>query len=276
MGDGWSIYVSEGRGQLPDYWWNNHPSGLSTTVGPSGTNDVDDFAWRSGNLIAILANLKDNPHLVICPEATLPIEVAFNKGFGTVNAAWSGQFQGSTSTPICTLKSSKKKFINDSLDPQAGGYRVGSYGVSRYMYIPYNTKKTPPGPDPTIPASSVADANGNNVDAPCWGASITKVDRSAEVPMITDAVWPDLQDITEAGFSGSTVTLPIPPSDVGGSEASLGQGLHMYRMAIARHGYGINILFADGHAQWVALPDITTFHWYRGWVPYTWSNLPKH
>lgn len=255
LGQAWTIYLDESKGELPVYWWANHPAQVTSQT------DKDEFAWTQGNVFALLAGLKTNSNFLVCPEAKQPIESAFNKGFGTVNAAWSGEWQGSTGTPISTFKGATTKFENDTNTPKPGGYRIGSYAAMRWMYIP--TKKI----------NGIYYPNPNGA---VWGTHITQVKQSTEVPIFFDSVWPD-QDYVSQGTvtNGQVTTMPPPPSDVEGSEAEQGIGDHTYRVIIARHGYGINVCFADGHADWVNLRDLTTLHWRPDWVPYTWSTLPK-
>src|SRR5581483_9538907 len=109
-----------------------------------------------------------------------------------------------------------------------------------------------------------------------WGTKITDVKQSTEVPLFFDDIWCDQDSVNQGTInSNGQVTPPPPPTDVQGSEAEQGLGDHTYRMIIARHGYGINVCFADGHADWVNLRDLTTLHWRPDWVPYTWTTLPN-
>jgi len=262
MGDAWSIYLTEGRGTLPHYWWAGQPSSIKSQA------DKNDFAWTQGNLFSILAGLKADPTLLVCPEASHPIDVNLvvggkaSEGFGTAVNAWCGLFQGSTGVPIATFKSatgstvsSSKRFVNMTMQWQPGGYRIGSYGVYRGIF-----------------------------DGQKWGSNkITGLKQSPTIPVMFDSVWPDIEtgELVDAQVSGGQLTLPpasdtpAGPLDGGPIELGSGNAHHMWRFMIARHGYAINMLFADGHAQTVLLPDVTTYQWEKTWTPYTWTTLPK-
>src|SRR5579872_4692523 len=95
MGDAWTIYMSEGGGILPFYYWNNLPPGFVNT-----NQQGQDYTWQNGNLFAILATLKTNTQFVLCPEAAEPLTYNLNQGMGLANAAWTGIWQGSTPVPI--------------------------------------------------------------------------------------------------------------------------------------------------------------------------------
>lgn len=258
LGDAWMIYTTENAGILPHYWWQAQPSSITSQA------DKNDFAWTQGNLFSLLAGLKADPSLVVCPEASHPIDANFHSGFGTAVNAWSGFWQGSTGVPIATFKtaggstvSSSKRFVNMTMQWQPGGYRIGSYGIYRGIY-----------------------------DGQQWGGNkVTKFKQSPTVPIIFDSIWPDIE-VSNAGVkslipctisNGQTVPpdASVTPTSFQGDDRELltGQGAHMYRFLIDRHNFAINMCFADGHAQTVPLPEVTNYNWENGWTPYVWSTL---
>lgn len=260
MGEAWSIYISEGNGYLPYYYWATVPS----FVGPSGTQTYNDFSWQNGNIFADLAQLRTNTNFLLCPEATDPITLntaaSGSGGFGGVHNAWSGLYQGSTPTPISTFKTNgvqavKTKFINSTTTSVPGGYQIGSYGAIRWIYATYK-------PDSTSSEN--------------WGTRMTDLTQTSDIPMICDCVWPDLSEVSDKLYPQP----PLPPPNLGGFAAGATMttnDMYNWRILINRHNYGINVLFADGSAHWVSLPDLGMLHWGRTWPNNAceWNNLPS-
>ena len=78
---------------------------------------------------------------------------------------------------------------------------------------------------------------------------------ASQVPHICDGIWPNAWPKTQDSVTGlTTITNPtgIPGNDWG-------------RIAIARHGFAINVAFADGHAELVKLPDLWKLKWHAIW-----------
>jgi prepilin-type processing-associated H-X9-DG protein len=254
MGEAWTIYLTENNGVLPFYTWQTMPAGLS-----NATQAGQDYAWQNGNLFAILATLKANTQFLLCPEATEPAQYNYNSGFGTATNAWSGIWQGGTPVPVADFKSSEfatynpnGKFVNTTINSKPGGYRIGSYGAIRWIYWNFN-----PG------------------NATQWGTKISEVKNTTNVPIIFDCVWPDLTSVNNGNYPAP----PTAPPDLGGGaipNPSSGDQ-NNWRILINRHNYGINVLFADGSARWVALPDLGMLQWGRTWMKTAteWNNLPK-
>jgi prepilin-type N-terminal cleavage/methylation domain-containing protein/prepilin-type processing-associated H-X9-DG protein len=255
MGDAWTIYLSEGGGQLPYYWWATDPTGYTNT-----TQRGQDFTWQSGNIFAVLATLKTNTQFLLCPEATEPYPFNQGSGFGGSHNAWTGIWQGSTPTPISDFKSSDVatysiKFVNATTVSKPGGYRIGSYGAIRWLYWNFN-----PG-------------NSEN-----WGTKIAQFRNPTNAPLICDSVWPDVSEVSNQQYPNP----PTPAPDLGGVGAaqSIPSGQtdpYNWRIEINRHNMGINVLFADGSARWVALPDLGMLQWGRTWMTKAteWNNLPR-
>jgi len=116
FGMAWGIYLSENRGHLINYAWQNK------------TNPDISWNWYWTGL---LSNLKVQTGSMLCPEAPDPIPYdTGKKGFGTKTNSWSGQFQ-SAATPV--LYAGPATFINNTNVGKPGGYRTGSYGFNRYV-----------------------------------------------------------------------------------------------------------------------------------------------
>jgi len=254
MGEAWTIYLSEGGGNLPAYQWNIYPTGSGLT---SSTQAGQDYQWQSGNLFAILATLKANTQFLLCPEAAEPAQYNYNSGFGTATNSWSGIWQGTTPVPVADFKSNEvatytTKFVNTTTNAKPGGYRIGSYGTIRWIYWNFN-----PG-------------NAEN-----WGTKISQLKNTTNVPIVFDCIWPDLTSVDNGNYPAP----PTPPPNLGGGSIpnpSSGDQ-NNWRILINRHNGGINVLFADGSARWVALPDLGMLQWGRTWMKTAceWSNLPK-
>jgi len=102
MGTAYQLYLSQNRGHLPYYIWHDDPPNIG---------DRNDFIWR-GYWIGILSERGIQTAQLRCPEASEPMPFDVNKGFGTVNNAWTGKFQ--TSFPVAIALDASKQ--NDTLD----------------------------------------------------------------------------------------------------------------------------------------------------------------
>ncbi|HEX3357661.1 MAG TPA: type II secretion system protein [Tepidisphaeraceae bacterium] len=141
MGTAWTMYVTENRGRLPDFIWN-------TPTNP-------DLSWQ-GYWLGILDNYHVKDDALLCPAAreAMPNKQP-NKGFGTNNYAWNGNFQAAG----CGAK------LN------AATYRIGSYGYNRYL---------------TAGGGFGSDGKANRINA---------VRQICEVPVFLDAVFSDFAPI---------------------------------------------------------------------------------
>ena len=79
----------------------------------------------------------------------------------------------------------------------------------------------------------------------------------AEVPMYSDSNWVD-------GWPHEIDKPPQSPyttltGEKGSSEA-------MRRVSLDRHNRKVNVVFIDGHAEGVALPDLWKLKWHRRWA----------
>ena len=245
------IYLSEQGGYLPIYGWPpNMPAQYATN-----TQAGQDWEWQNGNIFALLATLKANTQFLLCPEAAEPMAINYNQGFGTSVNAWTGIWQGTTPVPISDFKSSEfatytTKFVNMTTNSKPGGYRIGSYGACRWVY-------------------------SNSSSTSYWGTKVSQIKNSTNVPIIFDCIWPDLSSVNN---SHAPPQPPDPPPDLSGANipGSTGDEIN-WRILINRHNHGINVLFADGSARWVALPDLGMLNWGPKWMKSAceWNNLPK-
>ena len=192
-----------------------------------------DQAWH-GYWIGVLGDLKCLPDKVICPEAKEPMPFKNGSGFGTAKYAWAGNFQ----TTATGVKYDSQDFLNTTMNP--GGYRVGSYGFNRNL----------------------------TVDANKFGAYVSKVHNSTDVPVFYDSCWVDNVSME----NGSISSKPSIPADLSGIAASSGNKQDQFRIWIARHGRGINMAFMDGSARYVGLEETYNLYWTPTWNRYV---LPK-
>jgi prepilin-type N-terminal cleavage/methylation domain-containing protein/prepilin-type processing-associated H-X9-DG protein len=152
MGTAWTIYLSENKGHLVYYKWQDKAN--------------PDAAWN-GYWLGLLSNTKVQTGSMLCPTAPEP--VPFNTkgggsgGFGTITNSWSGEYQA-RATPVCY--STPPQFINNTAVGKPNGYRTGSYGFNRYI-------------------------TAHDPDSKYWGGNIASVRNSSEVPIFFDSVWVD-------------------------------------------------------------------------------------
>ena len=103
MGTGWTMYLTENRGRLPEYVWYS-------PITP-------ELAWR-GSWPGILECAKVKGEVLLCPAANEPINFnQLNSGFGNVSHAWSGRFM---------VSGSGARLSGNS-------YRESSYGFNRNL-----------------------------------------------------------------------------------------------------------------------------------------------
>lgn len=236
MGVAFNIYLNRNKGHMPYYIWNS-------TQAPAGVPDPLEWVWR-GYWFGVLSDMGVQPGTLICPVARDPIPFNINSGFGTSVNAWSGQWQ-TTQVGIYLSQGG----INNTNDAKKLGYRIGSYGASKFI---------------------MAGQTGTTQ----FGDSITKLRPSTEVPLFFDSVWVDVTSLPNPSPSNGVYNLPNPPTDLSGSNTTSGSG-HEQRFLIARHLRGINVCTADGSANWVPLEDTFKLTWYPGWKKCRIGNLPK-
>jgi prepilin-type N-terminal cleavage/methylation domain-containing protein/prepilin-type processing-associated H-X9-DG protein len=238
MGTAWTMYLSDSKGGLPYYIWQVSNTGqIAASVTDQATRE--QICW-SGYWYGILSSYKVQTSTMLCPEAQEPI--AFNnngsKGFGTAKYAWSGAQQ--SSAVGIRLNGSGMNPTNDALKK---GYRIGSYGFNRWL------------------------TRGSK-----FGDNIARARHSTETPVFYDSCWVDNTSMT----NGDPNNQPTPPADLtGNAAAGAGSGNDQFRVLLNRHNRGINVAYADGHAGYVAAPDVYNLEWHPTWTKYTLTNLPQ-
>ncbi len=138
---------------------------------------------------------------------------------------------------------------------------IGSYGFNAYLYRLVSPVGATIASGTETPGDKsllgVAKLTTDPVPAVAYSRFwFLPVHRSAEVPLIGDALWTD-------GCPQSTDVPPAPTDlyHVGS------QGVMMDRWCIARHKKSINMAFLDGHVITMPLADLWKLPWYNGWVP---------
>jgi len=274
MGSAWVMYLGESKGRLPYDVWHQKPRNNMSQ------QDWNDFIWH-GFWFGKLGDYKVSSSQLLCPEAAEPLPGATNPiaGGGTVNYAWSGAFQASGNSPVGIMIDQLK--VNSSNDSTKGGYRIGSYGFNGNVHFSkgaddkYADESNGPSPDDgkrwptsTPPVSTLSKAY--------FGANISQVKPSSDVPLYFDCVWIDCIGM----INGSPTAQPTPPPNLTGATSPAGTGdgtstHNHWRFLIARHGRAINVCFADGSAKRVPLEETYKMKWTPFWRPYALTNLPK-
>jgi prepilin-type N-terminal cleavage/methylation domain-containing protein/prepilin-type processing-associated H-X9-DG protein len=276
MGTAWVMYLSDTKGRLPYSVWHQQPPGFTGAR-------YNDFVWH-GYWFGILNDYRVGPGQMLCPEASAPAIADYEalyappgiKGGGSAFEAWSGKFQ--TASPVGIMIDQTKQ--NNTADATKGGYRIGSYGFNGNLFFS-------PGPDGNYGTTAAAGQGSDDgirtpsspplptaVSKAFWGANIAQVKPSSEVPAFYDCVWIDNQGMV----NGTPTQQPTPPTDLFGARSPKNSGSgdnNHWRILIARHGRGINMCYADGHAAWVQLEDTYQQKWTPYWRKYSLNNLPR-
>lgn len=104
MGVGWSMYVAENHGRVPEYIWY--------------TPMTPNVAWH-GYWLGILDHYGINRDALLCPSAREPTGMADAHGYGDALHNWTGRYASNGSVVR----------FNDTT------YRDGSYGYNRYLTV---------------------------------------------------------------------------------------------------------------------------------------------
>lgn len=104
MATGWTMYVTESRGRLPDY------------IGTAPVNP--DVAWRC-YWAGLIESYRVTPAVFRCPSADEPISSSATRGYGSASHAWTGKY---------AISGTGLRF-------NATKYREGSYGYNRYITV---------------------------------------------------------------------------------------------------------------------------------------------
>jgi prepilin-type processing-associated H-X9-DG protein/prepilin-type N-terminal cleavage/methylation domain-containing protein len=116
-------------------------------------------------------------------------------------------------------------------------YRDGSYGMNRYLTA------------------------GNGFGENGLANKLTAVRNTCEVPVFMDCAWVDTQP-----ENGSEANPTDPPPNLRGDQIGVGNAHWLF--LLARHGRGVNVVFADGSARWVRLEDTYMMSWNARWARY--------
>jgi prepilin-type N-terminal cleavage/methylation domain-containing protein/prepilin-type processing-associated H-X9-DG protein len=166
--------------------------------------------------------------VLLCPNAS---EASPNY-WGSLSYAWNGKQHA--------IQSGWDWFHTASSGSQPEQWWVGSYGFNGWLYSNY---------------AQVYDKS----NASRYYTKLATIRQSSNTPMCFDATWvdafPQPTDPTPATLDG--VDMPA-----GGFPSSS----HTQRVCINRHTFAVNLVFADGSAQTIALSDLKKIPWYHGWV----------
>jgi prepilin-type processing-associated H-X9-DG protein len=94
---------------------------------------------------------------------------------------------------------------------------------------------------------------------------------ASRTPHMTDGIWPNAwikstDDIIAGGNNSIIYNLYFSATTAPGmSGGSMQIGNDWRRIVVARHGFAINVAFADGHAETVQLPDLWKLKWHSLW-----------
>ena len=133
----------------------------------------------------------------------------------------------------CLAWNGQLQVIGCAVHRDATTWRIGSYGHNGWLY------------------STAAPSDG--VGGPHFGTQITSVKNASETPMYFDCAWVDAWPTTSN----------TPPPDLSGSWTAN----DLDRIAMTRHGRGVNFCFVDGSARWVGVDKIMQLQWTPNWVP---------
>jgi prepilin-type processing-associated H-X9-DG protein/prepilin-type N-terminal cleavage/methylation domain-containing protein len=124
-------------------------------------------------------------------------------------------------------------------------YHEGSYGMNMWV-----SALRPPS-DGSLPSRDEFTRDWY-VKLPTPDSSFTPLFGDSAIPM----AWPRDTDTPP-----DNLYAPVPTT---GYAPGIG---HMRAFCMARHGRAINVVFLDGHAQTVPLPDLWKLKWHRQFVP---------
>ncbi len=106
-----------------------------------------------------------------------------------------------------------------------------------------------------------------------WPTHSVSYDRS-KIPLFLDSIfwqtWPESNQFPDSHLNNLNPN-PTPAAAPGTAQYAdnLDSGPQTDGFeydAMLRHGDGVNVVFLDGHAEYVALPDLWTLAWFRGYV----------
>jgi prepilin-type N-terminal cleavage/methylation domain-containing protein len=219
----------------------------------------------SGNLSNIPGlQLANGASAAMCPAAPDPSPYSDS---GTVNLGWNGQIDGVDGGNGFLHTGNYPGTTNPLPNGQTLWWQ-GGYGFNAWLYY-Y---------PPSIPKGAMSNLQG---DPHSYYNNITNIRPPNMVPVCFDCIWVDAfiqgeqeNFLIEQHNSQSGLLPVVPgtnadtiPTTVLGAMGSSGVGNSMGRIALRRHNYAINMVFADGSASTVPLNQLWNYRWYKGGVP---------
>jgi prepilin-type processing-associated H-X9-DG protein len=222
-----------------------------------------------------------------CPTAPDP---APTTEYGTLYYGWNGQNAGSEGSGLSFMHSVNIPDTTTALPSGGSQWWASGYGFNAYLYY------YPSG----LPAGVMSNLLGKTND---YFNSYGAVTAPTTTPVFFDCVWIDAEVQQTQAISlngggsayppvsgtncdwvpGNTNGLPDNPvqnavsvSAAGGTLATStetgattfpGGDWMTNRITLNRHNFAINMVFADGSAQTVPLPQIWSYNWFLGYQP---------
>ena len=173
--------------------------------------------------------------LIICPATFIPGQGAgeegLNMGFGIIGTAH-GPYQDSWWTP-------QNSYVSTGWC---------SYGFNGWMYDLQDSL-------PIYQSDAIVDSGISSSFQPYFWSS-SQIQISGQVPLIADCIWdgawPKSTDPVPSNLNGGVINDPV-------------NGINSF--CINRHDMAVNMVFADGHAEHVALGNLWTLHWSPYFAP---------
>ena len=137
-------------------------------------------------------------------------------------------------------------------DPDGSGNvewlkRGGSYGMNMWLHpVPANSP---------VDGLLVFTSGGTRVISPRSAFIGPAAKESSRVPLIADCLW----------LGGWPRHTDSPPTRLSGEYEPTGND--MRRFCMARHKRNVNVVFLDGHASTVPLPDLWKLKWHNEFEP---------
>jgi prepilin-type processing-associated H-X9-DG protein/prepilin-type N-terminal cleavage/methylation domain-containing protein len=132
---------------------------------------------------------------------------------------------------------------------------MGSYGFNGWLY---RLGVAIPGDDAALLANAGNGVTGwttQRAQDAMW--QLPAAGSASEIPTFSDANWID-------GWPHEVDQPPQAPYTTITGEKSSPEA--MRRLCLDRHNRRVNVVFLDGHAEPVLLPDLWKLKWHRGWV----------
>jgi len=275
-----AIYYNENQGNLLAYVWNHDgPFDITDTVAA----DQAQFRWDNG-WPGIVGREGLSIDKLLCPDAQQPNPWNIGSGFGNNGYAWNGSNQEGTPVPIADDISGNPT-QNDTTTAATNTYRIGSYGMNRYVTVPFDNISTTAypkgvvanGADWTQATPDNGNITGGYLAAGYFGSRLSSIPHSTMVPVFCDCLWVDPEAFASSNGTLQNTAADFPVAGISSNTLLSGQWYdqqesssmyYYFRFIIARHGHGINIVFADGHAEWTDVDDLFIYNWTSTWQPF--------